>query len=126
MRKILPIFIFLCGLCAVSGAQQVPTAGATVYFYRYLDAPGPTPTIYVDGVKVEKIKHGRFFSLQLEPGEHEFHAGDKQPSKVILETGKVYYFRTEGGIQGHQTRITRVYPEQGEFDIAKLKPLTAK
>jgi hypothetical protein len=126
MRKALFFcsLLFLLGFPAV--AQQPAAPVATVYFYRDVDAPGLRPSIYVDGTKIGKLRQGEYFVLKMGAGEHEFYAGDKQPSNVFLEAGQAYYFRTAGGFYGHQTRITRVAPEQGAFDVQKLFPVNVE
>jgi hypothetical protein len=126
MRKALLFCSLLFLLSVPLGAQQVLGATATVYFYRNVDAPGPRPSIYIDDVKAAKLRNGEYFILRMGAGEHTLYAGDKQPNTVILEPNEVYYFRTEGGFYGHQTRLTRVYPEQGAFDIEKLSQISVE
>jgi hypothetical protein len=76
--------------------------------------------------QLARIENGRFLDLKLPIGPHTFYAEDKQSGALIkLEEGKEYFFRTDlqvGFWKGH-FRLTMVMPEQGAFDIAKLKPL---
>ncbi len=129
MRKTLLFLCALCSLCAVCDAQQAPVADATVHFYRYKQYVGSLlkPSIYCDGDEVGRIQGGTVFDVKLSPGPHTFYANDKQAGAVVtLEPGKEYYFRTDlqtGFWKGH-FRLTMVMPEQGTFDIAKLKPMS--
>jgi len=63
--------------------------------------------------------------VKIPAGSHTFYSEDKQAGAVVdIEPGKEYFFRTDlqtGFWKGH-FRLTMVMPEQGKFDIAKLKP----
>jgi len=107
-------------LIALTANAQSPTA-TSVYIYKYADAPGVHAHVWIDGGAKHYVKAGEVLIVQLAPGQHEFHAGDKQPSVMQLEAGKAYYFQFGGGFYGHPTRLTQVAPEQGAFDVAKLK-----
>jgi hypothetical protein len=127
MRKTLLFLCALCSLCAVCDAQQASVADATVHFYRYKQYVGSLlkPSIYCDGAEVGRIQNGTVFDVRLSPGPHTFYAEDKQAGAVVtLEPGKEYFFRTDlqtGFWKGH-FRLTMMMPEQGAFDVAKLKP----
>jgi hypothetical protein len=75
------------------------------------------------------MENGKFASFQVAPGDHIFFAEDKQAGAVItLEAGKTYYFRTEMSVgfwKGH-FRLMMMMPEQGKYDLSKLKPTDAK
>ena len=126
MRKHLLLCTLLLGVCASSVAQEDKTA--TIHIYRYKQMQGAVlrPSVYMDGVQIARIENGRFYEMSVPAGEHTFYAEDKQAGAVVtLEPGKDYYFRTDlqvGFWKGH-FRLTMVMPEQGKFDIAKLKPL---
>jgi hypothetical protein len=113
-------------MCAPFGAQENTTA--MVHFYRYRQMQGSVlrPSVYMDGVQIARIENGRYYEIPVPAGEHMFYAEDKQAGAVVtLEPGKDYYFRTDlqiGFWKGH-FRLTMVMPEQGKFDMAKLKPL---
>ena len=117
--------LFLLSLCG--HAQDVSTT-ATVHFYRYKQFEGSAlkPSIYCDGVELIRMQNGRFFDMQLPLGEHTCYANDKQAGAVVkFEAGKDYYFRVNlqtGMWKGHY-RLEMMMPEQGKYDIAKLKPL---
>jgi len=114
-------------LCLSGHAQDVSTT-ATVHFYRYKQFEGSAlkPSIYCDGVELIRMQNGRFFDMQLPLGEHTCYANDKQAGAIVkFEAGKDYYFRVNlqtGVWKGHY-RLEMVMPEQGKYDIAKLKPL---
>jgi hypothetical protein len=114
-------------LCLCGHAQDVSTT-ATVHFYRYKQFEGSAlkPSIYCDGVELIRMQNGRFFDMQLPLGEHTCYANDKQAGAIVkFEAGKDYYFRVNlqtGMWKGHY-RLEMVMPEQGKYDIAKLKPL---
>jgi hypothetical protein len=114
-------------LCPCGHAQDVSTT-ATVHFYRYKQFEGSAlkPSIYCDGVELIRMQNGRFFDMQLPLGEHTCYANDKQAGAIVkFEAGKDYYFRVNlqtGMWKGHY-RLEMVMPEQGKYDIAKLKPL---
>jgi hypothetical protein len=114
-------------LCLCGHAQDVSTT-ATVHFYRYKQFEGSAlkPSIYCDGVELIRMQNGRFFDMQLPLGEHTCYANDKQAGAILkFEAGKDYFFRVNlqtGMWKGHY-RLEMVMPEQGKYDIAKLKPL---
>jgi len=117
-------FFLLC----LSGYAQDIASTANVYFYRYKQFEGSAlkPSIYCDDVELIRIQNGRFFELQLPAGEHTCYANDKQAGAIVkFEPGKDYYFRVDlqvGVWKGH-FRLDMVMPEQGKYDVAKLKPL---
>jgi hypothetical protein len=119
--------LFLLSLCGHADAQDVSTT-ATVHFYRYKQFEGSAlkPSVYCDGVELIRMQNGRFFDMQLPLGEHTCYANDKQAGAIVrFEAGKDYYFRVNlqvGMWKGHY-RLEMVMPEQGKYDIAKLKPL---
>lgn len=126
MRKILLFCSLVLSVCAPSIAQE--NTAATIHIYRYKQMQGALlrPSVFMDGVQIVRIENGRYYELSVPAGEHTFYAEDKQAGAVVtLEPGKDYYFRTDlqvGFWKGH-FRLTMVMPEQGKFDIAKLKPL---
>jgi hypothetical protein len=113
-------------VCCVSGfAQNVKTT--TINFYRYKQFQGSAlkPSVYCDGIELGRMQNGRFFTVQMPVGEHTCYANDKQAGVMIkFEGDKDYYFRVNlqvGMWKGH-FRLDYVMPEQGKYDVAKLKP----
>jgi hypothetical protein len=104
---------------------------ATVHFYRYKQYVGSAlrPSVYCDGAELGRIDNGRYLDVKIAAGPHTFYSEDKQSGAVMtLEPGKDYFLRTdlqEGFWKGH-FRLTVVEPDQGKFDITKLKPLDSK
>jgi len=116
-------------ICISAGAQG--TATATVHFYRYRQYVGAAlnPSVYCDGVRLARVWNGSFFDVKIPAGPHTFYAEDKQAGAVVtLEPGKEYFFRTDlqvGFWKGH-FRLTMMMPEQGKYDLGKLKPMDSK
>ena len=74
------------------------------------------------------MKTGIAVAAKLAAGKHVFTSNDKQAGiDVDLKTGEDYYIRVElatGMMKGHG-RLVLVAPEQGSYEIKKLKPLDA-
>ncbi len=100
----------------------------TVYIYRYKQFVGSalSPSVFCDDTELARMENGRFFAAKLSSGKHSFHSNDKQAGiDVDLKGGQDYYIRVEiaaGMMKGHG-RMTLVAPEQGSYEIKKLKPL---
>lgn len=101
---------------------------ATIYFYRIKQFAGSAlePSVYVDDKEVARMDNGRFFGVMLEPGKHTFRMGDKQTGfEIDMKSGQVYYARVsiEPGFWKGHGRLMLLQPEQGSFEIKKVKPL---
>jgi hypothetical protein len=113
-----------------TAAQVDPAAvpNATVYFYRYKQFVGSalSPSVYCDEGELARMDNGKFFVAKLASGKHVFHSNDKQAGiDVELKSGQDYYIRVEiapGMMKGHG-RLILVAPEQGSYEIKKLKQL---
>ena len=109
-------------------APEISDSKATIYFYRIKQFAGSAlePGVYVDDKEVANMDNGRFFGVTLEPGKHTFRMGDKQTGfEIDMKAGQVYYARVSiemGFWKGHG-RLTLLQPEQGAFEIKKVKPL---
>jgi hypothetical protein len=120
-RLLLLTIVLSMGVCA--GGQET----GTVHFYRYKQYMGSAlrPSVYCDDLRVGRIENGRYLDVKVPAGAHTFYAEDKQAGAIVMiETGKEYFFRTDlqtGFWKGH-FRLTIVMPEQGKFDLPKLKP----
>ena len=70
------------------------------------------------------MQSGRVFEMDVPLGEHTCYLGDKKSGAVVnAEAGKDYYFRVfiqPGDLKG-VFRLDMMMPEQGRFDIQKLK-----
>lgn len=141
--SLLKAFLFLTFSASVISAQQAAPAAqsdaasaqkndpqVTVYIYRYKQFVGSAlaPSVFCDDIELARMTNGRFFAAKLAAGKHVFNSNDKQAGiDVDLKNGQDYYIRVElatGMMKGHG-RLVLVAPEQGGYEIKKLKPLEA-
>lgn len=114
-----------------TSAVQTKDDQATVYVYRYKQFVGSalSPSVYCDETELARMENGRYFAAKLSSGKHTFYSNDKQAGiEVDLKSGQDYYIRVEiaaGMMKGHG-RMVLVAPEQGGYEIKKLKPLDAE
>lgn len=110
--------------------SPMDNATATVYFYRYKQYIGSalSPSVYCDEGELARMENGRFFVAKLKSGKHVFRSNDRQSGvETELKGGQEYYVRVElvpGMLKGHG-RLILTQPEQGAYEIKKLKPLDA-
>lgn len=126
-------------LLSVAFAQEAPSAAAapaaqsantqsTVYVYRYKQFVGKAlaPSVFCNDNELARMENGRYFAVTLAPGKYLFYSNDKQAGiDLDLKPGEKYYIRLEiatGFMKGHG-RLLSVAPEQGSYEIKKLKPL---
>ena len=113
-----------------SSTDQNKDSQASVYVYRYKQFVGSalSPSVYCDDTELARMDNGKFFVGKFTPGKHVFRSNDKQAGvDVELKGGQEYYIRVElatGFMKGHG-RLLLVAPEQGSYEIKKLKPLDA-
>lgn len=113
-----------------AAASKNDDSQAIVHIYRYKQFVGSAlaPSVYCDETELARMENGRFFSVKLPSGKHSFYSNDKQAGMdVDLKGGQDYYIRVEiaaGMMKGHG-RLILVAPEQGGYEIKKLKPLEA-
>lgn len=113
-----------------SAAAQDTSSQATIYVYRYKQFVGSAlaPSVYCDETELARMENGRFFVVKLPAGKHVFRSNDKQSGvEEDLKAGETYYIRVElvpGMMKGHG-RLLSIAPEQGSYEIKKLKPLDA-
>src|SRR5258706_8225312 len=113
-----------------ASASQAKDSQASVYVYRYKQFVGSalSPSVYCDDTELARMDNGKFFVAKLTPGKHVFRSNDKQAGvDVDLKAGQDYYIRVElatGFMKGHG-RLLLVAPEQGSYEIKKLKQLDA-
>jgi len=141
MRKvgILGLFIFvLSGLAAIAqepGATTQATteakpSKATIYVYRYKQFVGSAlaPSVFCDETELAHMENGRYFTVKLDAGKHNFRSNDKQSGiDLDMKAGQQYFVRVEiatGFMKGHG-RLVLMSPEQGSYELnsSKLKPL---
>jgi hypothetical protein len=108
-----------------------PGGTGTVHIYRYKQYVGSAlhPSVYCDETRLARMSGGRYLDVKVPAGTHTLYADDKQAGAVVsVEPGKDYYFRAdlqEGFWKGH-FRLNMVQPEQGKYDLGKLRPLEDK
>jgi hypothetical protein len=74
------------------------------------------------------MENGRYFTVTLDAGKHNFHSNDKQSGMELdVKGGQAYFLRVEiasGFAKGHG-RLVLMSPEQGGYELksSKLKPL---
>lgn len=140
--RILGLLMFcLTGLAAiaqepVADSQKTAEAKpskATVYVYRYKQFVGAAlaPSVYCDETELARMENGRYFTVKLDPGKHNFRSNDKQSgTELDVKAGQEYFLRVEiaaGFAKGHG-RLVLVPAEQGGYELksSKLKPLDSK
>jgi hypothetical protein len=131
--KVIAVLIARTSNLAPSLAPRAESeaAMATVHFYRYKQSLGSglNPSVYCDGTRLARIENGSYLDVSIPAGSHTFFAEDRQAGAVVkLDAGKEYYFRTDlqvGFWKGH-FRLEMVQPEQGKYDLSKLKPLAGE
>ncbi|HEV2800760.1 MAG TPA: DUF2846 domain-containing protein [Pyrinomonadaceae bacterium] len=102
----------------------------TIYFYRTKQFAGSAlePSVYCDDKELARMDNGRYFGVKLDPGKHTCRMGDKQTGfELDVKAGQDYYARVniETGFWKGRGRLSLLQPEQGAFEVKKLKPLGA-
>ena len=117
---------------APSPAAAEPAAAkstkARIYFYRIKQFTGSAlePSVYCDDKELARMDNGRFFAVDLEPGEHTCRMGDKQTGFTLeLKPGEQYYAKItiDMGFLKGRGRLTLLQKEQGAFELKKVQPL---
>src|SRR5688572_12358210 len=65
-----------------------------IYFYRVKQFAGSAlePSVYCDDKELARMDNGRYFAVDLEPGDHTCNMGDKQTGFAInAKAGEEYY-----------------------------------
>ena len=107
--------------------QHTSNDKALVYVLRHREMNGALVkrSVYCDEVEMAKIQNGRYFLAKIDPGQHVFRSTEKESGVVMnLEAGKKYYLRVEI-VYGGGGRMSLVAPEQGPYEVKKLKPIDA-
>jgi len=123
-------------VATIAVAQDKPTANASdkaiVYVYRYKQFVGSAlaPSVFCDEVQLARMENGRYFALNVDPGQHQFRSNDVQSGiQLDVKAGHEYFIRVEiaaGFMKGHG-RLVLTAPEQGRYELQsnKLSPLDA-
>ena len=101
----------------------------TIYFYRIKQFAGSSlePTVYCDEKELARMDNGRYFGVTLSPGKHVCRMGDKQTGfEIDVKGDETYYGKVsiEAGFWKGHGRLTLVQPEQGGFELKKVKLLS--
>lgn len=111
-------------------ATEVKSEGPqpTIYFYRIKQFAGSAlePSVYCDEKELARMDNGRYFGVTLEPGKHTCRMGDKQTGfELDVKPDQIYYAKVglEMGFWKGHGRLTLMQPEQGAFELKKVKPL---
>jgi hypothetical protein len=97
-----------------------------LYFYRIKQYAGSAlePSVYCDEKELARMDNGRYFGVSLAPGKHTCRMGDKQTGfELDVKAGQSYYAKVSievGFWKGHG-RLTLLQPEQGAFELKKVK-----
>jgi len=112
---------------ATNAAAAATGAKATIYVYRLREMAGllNKPSIYVDEKEIARVRNGRFFVVNLDPGQHVIHSQHK-PAIVSLHVnpGQVYYIRVawEFTSQGDRAATTLIPLERGWAEMSQTEP----
>ena len=113
---------------ATEPAAPTKSSKARIYFYRIKQFTGSAlePSVYCDEKELARMDNGRYFAVDLEPGEHTCRMGDKQTGFTLdAKAGEQYYAKItlEAGFWKGHGRLTLLQKEQGAFEMKKVKPL---
>jgi len=110
---------------AVAGKSK-----ARIYFYRIKQFAGSAlePSVYCDDKELARMDNGRYFAVDLEPGQHTCRMGDKQTGFALdVKAGEEYYAKItiDTGFWKGRGRLTLLQKEQGAFELKKVELLSA-
>lgn len=111
-------------------AAPAPDAAPVIYFYRIKQFTGSAlePSIYCDEKELARMDNGRYFGVTLTPGKHTCRMGDKQTGfEIDAKPGQSYYAKVtiDAGFWKGRGRLALIQPEQGAFELKKVKPIGA-
>src|SRR5215469_6210294 len=105
---------------------------AKIVFFRegHFTGSALKPSVYVDGKEVDRLSNGHWFSIEVEPGQHELGSSAKHEAHTLIqaaagETAYVQMIISTGTWRGGG-RLLQVDPKEAEEKVAKLKPLHGK
>jgi hypothetical protein len=119
--------VFCLATCAASLAQD-----STVIVYRPSKFAGSAlkPSIYLDGNQVARLANGRYVSLQVAPGKHNFESSMKHAAPLELEvkSNETVYLEMVllPGTWRGGGRLVPVGEDDAKSAMLKLKPLDAR
>jgi hypothetical protein len=95
-RKCLAAALLL--ISSLAAQIAIPAATATVHVYRekHLVGSALSPSIYVDGIELQRLRNGRFFAATVATGKHMITVGRSEVGLFVeFAPGKHYYFRVD-------------------------------
>ncbi len=123
MKKTGMLVVLLLLLAVVSFAQD-----GTVVVYRQSKYVGSAlkPSVYVDGNQATRLGNGRYVSLQVAAGKHDFESSMKKeaPLEVEVKPNETLYLEMiimAGNWRGGG-RLIPVGEEEGKTAVFRLKP----
>jgi hypothetical protein len=124
MNKMLAVFVLAAGLL-------VSAQDGTVVVYRQGKYVGSAlkPSVYVDGNEVGRLKNGRYLSLQLTPGKHNFESNQKEAALEVDVKSKDIVYLEMVILNGKFRMVGRLVPvaqEDAKNALLKLKPMDGK
>gem|GEM_PF-2483513 len=131
--RVLPFVLALAPYCIQAQEPSTPKQPTSVvYVYRYKQFVGSAlaPSVYCDEVQLARMENGRYFAVNVDPGQHTFRSNDKQSGiQLDIKPGQEYFIRLEiaaGFMKGHG-RLILTAAEQGRYELQsnQLKPLAA-
>ena len=134
--RVTRVLLFILALIPVCIQAQEPLTPkqqtSVVYVYRYKQFVGSAlaPSVYCDEVQLARMDNGRYFAVNIDPGQHTFRSNDKQSGiQLDVKPGQEYFIRLEiaaGFMKGHG-RLILTAAEQGRYELQsnQLKPLDA-
>jgi len=131
--RVLPFVLAMAPFCVLAQEASTPKQQTSVvYVYRYKQFVGSAlaPSVYCDEVQLARMENGRYFAVNVDPGQHTFRSNDKQSGiQLDVKPGQEYFIRLEiaaGFMKGHG-RLILTAAEQGRYELQsnQLKPLDA-
>jgi len=102
MSHAVPRLFLLFATVAAAQTALVLAAEDSARIFVYADWDSPQKSyvpVYFDGVLIAEIKRGRFFAINVLPGQHILIAGEGVPEPVNAKQGKEFFVRLEQDVE---------------------------
>lgn len=104
------------------------TAHIVIYRARHFEGSALKPEVRLDGRQILKLVNGRFFSLDVSPGEHVLTTDQElAPVRISLSSGQTIYVqgvvRTFRQFSNGRLELFEAVPDDARKQIQDLKPL---
>ncbi len=108
---------------------DAPTAVIHVYRQKHVCAFAYSPSVYIDGTEIKRLRNGSFFVATVPTGKHMITAGRTEVGLLVeFEPGKDYYFKLDhkncagSAFSGRPPMVlSAVSPEQAKTEMSGLK-----